>query len=193
MAGTIAEQLDDAESRLRGLLTEEGISRAEAYRADFQHLSIPAPEVARIADRLADARRQLSQASERERVLRARITRLESSTGALMVDRTRGIDEANRRAEGARQVASDCIAVLREHGIDPGAELATLVEDATQYGNHVFGLLDRERLRLDEFRCTMVQLIQQCQDRSRAGNGLTPGQVGILGRAIDRANSKARG
>jgi septal ring factor EnvC (AmiA/AmiB activator) len=180
-------------SALRAHLGRHVPEHVSAYRADYSRVDVPASELARAADQLAEARRTIEQGMEREAKLHDRISRLESRTGALMVDRDRGVREAGQRAEGAWRVAADSLAALRDAGIEPDGDLATLVADATRYGDHVFGLLDRERERLDAFRRSIVGLIQQCQTHSADGKGLSPEQVGKLGQSIDRANDKACG
>lgn len=186
------DRFRDSAARLRAKLNTQGLEGGLAYKTEYG-VSVPACDVARAADRLTEAVRMIEQGAERERKLQDRVTRLESSTGALMVDRDRGIREAGARAEGAWRVATDSLAALREAGIEPGAELATLVEDATRYGDQIFSQLDRERIRLDEFRCAMVGLIEQCQTHAANGKGLTPELVGKLGQRIHRANNKACG
>lgn len=196
MLATIARVVDrfnETIAAMRAKIAAVVPSGVSPYRADYIHLSVPAPEYARLADQLAEATRVIHSVAEREAKLERRASDLSSSNGALMVDRDRGIREAGRRADGARKVAHDSVEALRAAGIEPGADLDTLIEDAARYDDMVFTLLDRERIRLDEFRCTMVGLIQQCQDHASAGKGLTPEQVGKLGRAIHRANNKACG
>jgi hypothetical protein len=178
---------------LRAKLAHALPDHANAYRAEYVTVSVPAPDVARAADQLAEATRMIQQGIERERKLSERVTRLESSTGSLMVDRDRGIRDAQRLADGARMVAADCYAVLVEHDLTVGAELETLIEDAVRHYYATLDHLGRENQRLDEFRCSIVGLIRQCQDQASAGRGLTPEQVGKLGRRIERANRKATG
>jgi hypothetical protein len=178
---------------LRAKLAHALPDHANAYRAEYVTVSVPAPDVARAADQLAEAARNIQQGIERERKQSERITRLESSTGALMVDRDRGIRQAETRTAGARLVAADALAALREAGIEPGADLDTLAADAVRHYDTTLDRLDAEVRRLDEFRCSIVGLIQQCQDQSRAGKGLTAEQVSKLGRRIERANQKACG
>jgi hypothetical protein len=121
--------------------------------------------------------------------MQGRITRLESSTGTLMVDRTRGIDEANTRARYAWEVAEHALAAA---GLDSG-ELVDLVAEHTRYGHHVDGLIDEERERLEAFRIAMIGVLMALRgDRVRV-DGLTPVQVGKVRRAIERANNKACG
>lgn len=189
----IVDKITDTVAAMRTTLSANVPDGTSAYRADFVQISVPAPEYVRLADQLVDARRVIEQDAEREAKLRDRISRLESSNGALMVDRQRGIDAAHLVAEGARQVAKDSLATLREHGIEPGADLATLIEDANRWRHQHEKFLADERDRLEAFRCSIVGLIQQCQTQAANGKGLTPGQVSKLGQAIERANNKAYG
>jgi hypothetical protein len=182
-AGTIAA--------LRNIITRALPEHASPYHADGLTVSIPIPNVARVADQLAEARKTIIDGIEREQKLRDRISRLESSTGSLMVDRDRGIRDAQRLADGARMVAADCYAVLVEHDLTVGADLETLIEDAVRHYYATVERLDRENQRLDEFRCSIVGLVQQCQTQAANGKGLTPEFVGKLGRSIERANKKA--
>lgn len=186
------DRFRDSAARLRAKLNAQGLEGGLAYRTEYG-LSVPACDVARAADRLTEAVRMIEQGAERERKLQDRVTQLESSTGALMVDRDRGIREAGARAEGAWRVAADSLAALREHGIEPGADLDTLATDAVRHYDETLYRLDAEVQRLDDFRCSIVGLIQQCQTHAANGKGLTPELVGKLGRQIKRANDKACG
>lgn len=177
---------------LRAKLNAQGLEGGLAYKTEYG-LSVPACDLARIADQLTEAVRTIEQGAERERKLQDRVTRLESSNGALMVDRDRGIRAAGERADGARLVALDMVNALREHGIDPGADIETLITDAARHYYDTMGHYERENQRLDAFRCSVVGLIQQCQTHAANGKGLTPELVGKLGRQIDRANNKALG
>lgn len=197
MLATISRALNkvtETITHMRAVLAEHGLGGATSpYRADFIHITVSAPEYARLADQLAEARRMIEQGAEREAKLERRVSDLSSSNGALMVDRDRGINAASLKAEGAWQVAEDALAALRDAGIEPGADLATLVEDANRWRHQHEQFLAAERDRLEAFRCTMVGLIHQCRAQSQAGKGLTPELVGKLGRSIDRANNKACG
>jgi hypothetical protein len=170
-----------------------GIAPADAYRDRYTDVTISARDAINAAHALGRLQRELDQAAERKRTLSERITRLESSTGALMVDRDRGIRQAEDRAAGARLVAADALAALRDAGIEPGADLDTLIGDAVRHYDATLARLDSEVQRLDDFRRKVVGLIQQCQDQASAGKGLTAEGVGKLGRAIERANNKACG
>lgn len=189
----VVDKISETVTAMRAKVSAHTPEGASAYRADYIHLSVPLSEYARLADQLAEARRIIEDDAERKEKLQRRITHLESSNGALMVDRQRGIDAAEKRARGAWQVAEDTLTALRAHDIAPGADLAALVEDANRYRHHYDKLMADERDRLDAFRRKIVGLIQACQDRAIAGRGLTPAEVGKLGRDIDRANDKARG
>ncbi len=189
----MADKLGETVAALRAKVAAVVPEGTSAYRADYIHVSVPAPDLARAADQLAEARRTIEQGIEREQKLRDRISRLESSNGHLMVDRDRGIRAAGERADGARLVALDMVNALREHGIDPGADIETLITDAARHYYDTMGHYERENQRLDAFRCAMVGLIQQCQTQAANGKGLTPELVGKLGRQINRANNKALG
>jgi AcrR family transcriptional regulator len=196
MLATIGRALDtfrETIATMRATVAAKTPEGASAYRADYVHVTMPLPEYARLASTLADAVRIIESDAQREEKLTDRVTRLESSTGALMVDRDRGIRQAETRTAGARLVAADALAALREAGIEPGADLDTLAADAVRHYDDTLARLDRDNRRLEEFRCSIVGLIQQCQDQASAGRGLTPDQVGKLGRGINRANNKAMG
>lgn len=189
----VVDQLAVTVAELRSALSRQGLDGGQAYRADYANITVSAPQFARVIDQLAAAGRTIERGAERERKLQDRVTRLESSNGALMVDRQRGIDDAGRRAEGAWQVATDSLTALRDAGIEPGAELATLVEDASRWRNQHDQFMGAEHDRLEAFRCKIVGLIEGCQRRTARDQGLTPVEVGKLGRDIDRANHKALG
>lgn len=190
----IVDRLGETVDKMRATLAEHGFGGATSpYRADFAHISMSVPEYARLRDQLAEARRTIEQDAEREANLERRISELSSSNGALMVDRDRGIREAGQRADGARLVAADLYSALLERGHFLGVDLDTLIEDGARYYYATLAHYERESERLDAFRCSMVGLIQQCQTQAANGKGLTPEQVGKLGRAIHRANNKALG
>lgn len=196
MLPTIARVIDKTNETIATMRAKIAVvvpSGVSPYRADYISLSVPAPDYARIADQLAEATRVIHANAEREERQQRRITHLESATGALMVDRDRGIQQAETRTAGARLVAADALAALREAGIEPGADLDTLAADAVRHYDTTLDRLGAENRRLEEFRCTIVGLIQQCQDLAREGKGLTAEQVGKLGRGIERANRKACG
>jgi hypothetical protein len=191
---TIRDRLTATAAELDKVLAEHGFAdRQDAYRAVHSRVIIDCPWFARVIDQLEDTHLALTQAAEREQDQCQRIAQLQAEAAALMLDRDRGTREAGARAEGAWRVAADAVDVLRAHDIDPGAELATLIEDAIRYGDYVFSLLDRERVRLEAFRIRVVSLIESCRVRSGSGRGLTPAEVGKLGRAMDQANGKALG
>lgn len=151
----------------------------------FTETRLSVRELNKIRDALSGAARVLGQQREGTDKLERRVNDLASGNGALMVDRDRGIAEAGQRATYAWEVAE---AALAAAGIDTG-ELADLVAEHTRYGHHVDALIGAERERLEAFRIAMCGVLHALDGR----DGLTAAQVGMLRRAIDRANSKACG
>jgi len=186
--GQIA-QLEEIAADLRKACQEQtGVDPAFAGRTPdsaFSQTRIDLRELNRIRNALTSAACTLSQQETRAADREGRISRLESSNGALMVDRDRGIAEAGQRATYAWEVAE---AALAAAGLDTG-ELADLVAEHTRYGHYVDSLIDGERERLEAFRITLCGVFQALDGR----DGLTAAQVGTLRRAIGRANNNACG
>lgn len=188
---SIGERLGRAAAELRAELGAAGIDLQDAYRSDHIRLPLGARHITLIADQLTEAKDVLHEVALREQELESRIAQLGLANGVLMVDRDRGIREAGARAEGAWQVAADSVAALRAHGLEAGADLEVLVADATRYSNHMFALMNGERMRLEQFRMSMVALIGQALVHAGSGKGLTADQVGKLGQHVERANTAA--
>ena len=180
-------KLEENAADLRKLCQEQtGVDPAfDRGASDFHQTQLTVRELNRVRDALHAAARALGQQRERITTLEGRVSRLESSNGALMVDRTRGIDEAGTRAQYAWEVAERALEVA---GIDTG-ELAGRVADHARYGHHVDKMIGEERERLEAFRITMVGALHSLDGR----DGLTAVQVGGLRGAIERANNKACG
>jgi hypothetical protein len=186
-------QLGEIAAELRKACQEQtGIDPASDRRAldsAFSETGLTVRKLNRVRDALHTAARTLDQQQECITKLERRVNDLESSNGALMVDRTRGIDEAGTRAEYAWEVAERA---LEAAGIDSG-ELADLVAEHTRYDRQIGRLMGEQRERLEAFRIAMIGVLRALEDDTVRTDGLTPIQVGKVRRAIERANSKACG
>jgi len=111
-----------------------------------------------------------------------RIGTLESSNGALMVDR----DRANSRA--AEQVAAARELLVKHLGLD-SPELDMRMREQAEYDRRTLALLDRENRAYDEFRTTIVSLMFEL----REVDVLDGERLAKVRSIVDRANKRALG
>jgi len=109
-------ELEKLSDELRKACQEQtGVDPAFDHRAPvlaFTETRLPVLELNRIRDALSGAARALGQQQQHATERDGRIGRLESSNGALMVDRDRGIAEAGQRATYAWGVAEAALAAM---------------------------------------------------------------------------------
>lgn len=154
-----------------------------------EHLDVTMarPVLNRLWAALNRAARSIAQLAETNGKLERRNGQLAQANGALMVDRTRGIDEANERAQAACLWAAE---VAEKAGVPqeewPEQARATMAARwATQ------ARLEAEVDRLERMRVTvLVPLINACE---HAPEGFTGDQVKKLRRQLSSANEKAMG
>lgn len=155
----------------------------ELIEADtYPQTSVDKGRLARLRDLLHSAAGVIKSMAEQAREREARIGRLESSNGSLMVDR----DRTNSRA--ATEVAAARELVVKHLGID-GDELDKRLREQAEYDRRTLAHLDAERTALDTFRTTVVQAMFE------VGNCITldAEQLAALRKVIDRANKRALG
>lgn len=149
---------------------------------NYPQLTISKDKVKRLRDLLHRIDRDFETADgEIDRQSR-RIGTLESSNGALMVDR----DRVNSRA--AEQVAAARELLVKHLGLD-STELDQRMREQAEYDRRTLALLDRERTAYDQFRTTVVQAMFEVREFDVLdGNALAQ-----LRKLVDRANKRALG
>jgi hypothetical protein len=164
-------------------LIEAARGLRELIDADtFPQVTIEKRRAGRLRDLLHQAANTIASMTEVTRQRDGRISRLESANGALMVDR----DDTRTRA--AIDVAAARDLVVRHLGID-SPELDKRLREQAEYSRRVLTLVDSERTAYDQFRMTVVGLMQEIGDRE----SLDGEQLAKVRGVISRANKRAMG
>lgn len=165
-----------------------GISALDNARS-FGHfdVSVLGSHLVRMWDLLTSTSRRVGQLEATADKQQRRIGQLESSNGALMVDRDRGIRAATERAAAAEHLAAEMAAKA-------GVELADdAIARRVADDNEQTYRLENEIQRAGDLRQTVVGFAFQLEEKAKKGQGLTPDELMRVARALKRANGKAMG
>lgn len=147
-----------------------------------ESVALDARDAQALRDLLHAAAKVIAGMADRAKEREARISRLESSTGHLMVDRDRTQQQAAIEVAAAREL------VVKHLGIE-SPELDMRLREQAEFDQRSLTLLDRERMAYDEFRATVVTLMHEIGDRE----SLDAETLTKLKSLIDRANKRAMG
>lgn len=185
----IASELDEEREGLRDSARANGWDPSCERARDWNTAVISGERINRVWSAMYAAARSIRQLIEANTKLQRRNEQLASSNGALMADRTRGIDEATERAQAAVLWAAEVarVAGIPEEEWPEQARARLRDERAAQVR------LERDNQRLEELRTTMVvPLIRLCDEAASVG-GFTVDQLRQLHKKLDAANKKAMG
>jgi small-conductance mechanosensitive channel len=167
----IAEQLTEAVQAMRARLDGKN---------EYEQIWLDQPEAGRLRETMNQGARTVQSLREQLAKAQRRIRQLESSNGALIVDRDRAQRAAGQQVGAMREL------LVKHLGLDSD-ELDEQIREQAECGRHVWSIMDGECRRYDEFRCAMVSLAFELE----RAQGLTADQVAKLVKLINKANKKA--